>query len=540
MRLEEIKLQTSPFLEKYLNGDEDAASFFDYKEPFNNRDFFKRQQELKNYSFPRNELTEYLSSYNQKIGTSDKTLNNIQKLKSSDGLAVVGGQQAGLLTGPLLVIYKCISTIHLAKQAEKELGVPVAPVFWIAGEDHDMDEINHVMVPKNDTAKKISLKAASSVKSSASLWQWNPDDVKPWLKDVFRSFGETAFTNDFLAQTERFLYESDSIVTFFAKLLSHWFSEEGLILLDSGDPEFKKLQFNFLEQMIRNNLDIDQAFRVQTKNLNDKGFNDPIEVQENNAHLFYTKNGERILLFRDEFGFTSKEKNFTISQRELLKEVELYPEKFSNNVVTRPLMQEFLLPTLSFIAGPGEISYWAALGKVFRHFDRKMPVLMPRLSITLVPQKINGLLSSKNLKADQVLVEGTEKYKRDWFDENRPVETNDSIETVKSDIVKSYSQLVKLAEEIDPKLLPVAEQNLNRILSEIDYMEQKMEQRVRKKVKIPLAEFDEIMLELKPGGVLQERVWNVYQYMNEEGSDLIKDLLEFPFCFNEKHKIVFL
>lgn len=540
MRLEEIKLQTSPFLEKYLNGDEDAASFFDYKEPFNNRDFLTRQQELKHYTFPRNELTEYLFSYNRKIGTSDKTLNNIIKLKSSDGLAIVGGQQAGLLTGPLLVIYKCISTIQLAKQAEKELGVPVAPVFWIAGEDHDMDEINHVMVPKNDTAKKISLKAASSVKSSASLWKWNPDDVKPWLQDVFRSLGETAFTNDYLAQTERFLYESDSIVTFFAKLLSHWFSEEGLILLDSGDPEFKKLQSNFLEQMIRSNLDIDQAFRIQTKSLNEKGFNDPIEVQENNAHLFYTKNGERILLFRDEFGFTSKEKDFTISHDELLKEAELYPEKFSNNVVTRPLMQEFLLPTLSFIAGPGEISYWAALGKVFRHFDRKMPVLMPRLSITLVPQKINDLLNSKNLKANQVLVEGTEKYKRDWFNENRPVETNESIETVKSDIVKSYSQLVKLAEEIDPKLLPVAEQNLNRILSEVNYIEQKMEQRVRKKVKIPLAEFDDIMLQLKPGGVLQERVWNVYQYMNEEGSDLIKCLLEFPYSFNEKHKIVFL
>jgi bacillithiol synthase len=540
MRLEEIKLQTSPFLEGYLNKDMDAASFFDYKEPFNNRSLLTRQQELKRHKFPRNEVADYLSSYNKKIGTSAKTLDNIQKLKSTDGLAVVGGQQAGLLTGPLLVIYKCISTIQLAKQAEKELGVPVAPVFWIAGEDHDMDEINHIMVPKNDTAKKISLKAASGVKSSASLWQWDPEDVKPWLMEVFRSFGETAFTNDFLAQTERYLYGSNSIVTFFAKLLSHWFSEEGLILLDSGDPEFKKLQSEFLEKMILNNGDIDQAFRSQTKDLNEKGFKDPIEVQENNAHLFFTRNDERILLFRNENGFTSKELDFTISEAELLKEAELHPEKFSNNVVTRPLMQEFLLPTLSFIAGPGEISYWASLGKVFHHFDRKMPVITPRLSITIVSHKIKGLLDSKNLKAEQVLEDGTENYKRKWFNENRPIETNDSIEAVRSDFVKSYSQLVKLAEVIDPKLLPVTEQNLNRILAEIDYIEQKMEQRVRKKVKIPLAEFDEIMLELKPGGVWQERVWNVYQYINEEGSGFVKNLIEYPFSFNEKHKIIFL
>jgi bacillithiol synthase len=540
MRLEEIELQTSPFLEGYLNKDMDAASFFDYKEPFNNRSLLMRQQELKRHKFPRYEMADYLSSYNQKIGTSAKTLDNIQKLKSTDGLAVVGGQQAGLLTGPLLVIYKCISTIQLAKQAEKELGVPVAPVFWIAGEDHDMDEISHIMVPKNGTAKKISLKAASAVKSSASLWQWDPDDVKPWLMEVFRSFGETAYTNDFLAQTERYLYGSDSIVTFFAKLLSHWFSEEGLILLDSGDPEFKKLQSEFLEKMILNNSDIDQAFRSQTMNLNEKGFKDPIEVQENNAHLFFTRNDERILLFRNENGFTSKEHDFSVSEAELLKEAELHPEKFSNNVVTRPLMQEFLLPTLSFIAGPGEISYWASLGKVFHLFDRKMPVITPRLSITIVSHKVKCLLVSKNLKAEQVLEEGTEHYKRDWFNENRPVETNDSIEAVKSDFVKSYSQLVKLAEVIDPKLLPVTEQNLNRILAEIDYIEQKMEQRVRKKVKIPLAEFDEIMLELNPGGVWQERVWNVYQYINEEGSGFVKNLIEYPFSFNEKHKIIFL
>lgn len=109
---------------------------------------------MKRYSFPRQGLTNYLSSYNDKIGSSSKTLDHIQKLNSPESLAVVGGQQAGLLTGPLLVIYKCISTIQLAKQAQKELNVPVVPIFWIAGEDHDMDEINHVMVPKNNTAKK--------------------------------------------------------------------------------------------------------------------------------------------------------------------------------------------------------------------------------------------------------------------------------------------------------------------------------------------------------------------------------------------------
>ncbi|MFG6497457.1 bacillithiol biosynthesis cysteine-adding enzyme BshC [Fictibacillus sp. UD] len=540
MRLEEMQLHTSPFLERYSNGDSEVVRFFDYKAHHDKHEWTKRQQELKRYSFPRQGLTNYLFSYNDKIGSSSKTLDHIQKLNSPESLAVVGGQQAGLLTGPLLVIYKCISTIQLAKQAQKELNVPVVPIFWIAGEDHDMDEINHVMVPKNNTAKKISLKAASSVKSSASMWGWNKEDVKPWLKEVFRAFGETAYTSDFLAESERILEKSDSIVTFFAQLLSKWFADEGLILLDSGDPEFKKLQSHILKDMIIKNRDIDGAFISQTNELNKSGYRDPIEIQKNNAHMFYTKDNERILLYRSEDGFSSKENDFSISEAELLEEAVNHPEKFSNNVVTRPLMQEFMLPVLSFVAGPGEIAYWAVLGKVFHQFNRKMPILTPRLSFTLVTNRILELMNSKKLTVKQVLENGTDDFKREWFASNRPIETNESIESVKAEFTVSYGKLLKLAEEIDSKLLPVADHNLKRILSEIDYIEQKMEQRVRKKVKEPLAEFDEIMLQLKPTEILQERIWNIYQFTNEIGPQLIKQLLQYPYEFNGKHKIIYL
>lgn len=535
-----MQLHTSPFIEGYSNGDAEVVRFFDYKSPYDKQEWAKRQQELKRYSFPRKGLTEYLTSYNQRIGSSTKTIKNIQKLNADDSLAVVGGQQAGLLTGPLLVIYKCISTIQLAKQAQKELNVPVVPIFWIAGEDHDMDEINHVMLPKNNTAKKVSLKSASSVKSSASLWKWNKDDVQPWLKDVFRSFGETAFTSDLLAETERILDESDSIVTFFAKLLSKWFYEEGLILLDSGDPEYKKLQSTILKEMIVHNSEIDKAFNDRTEELCQGGYSAPIEVQANNAHLFYTNNQERILLYRDENGFSSKEKDFTISESELLEEVVKHPEKFSNNVVTRPLMQEFLLPVLSFVAGPGEIAYWAVLGKVFSRFNRMMPILTPRLSFTLVTNQVNELLQSKKITVQQVLENGTAGYKREWFALNRPIETFETFQSVRAEFISSYDKLIKLAVDIDSKLLPVADQNIKRILSEIDYMENKLEQRVRKKVKEPLAEFDEIMLQLKPTEILQERVWNIYQFVNEEGSDLVNKLVQYPYHFNGKHKIVYL
>jgi uncharacterized protein YllA (UPF0747 family) len=162
------------------------------------------------------------------------------------------------------------------------------------------------------------------------------------------------------------------------------------------------------------------------------------------------------------------------------------------------------------------------------------------LSVTLVPERTNRLLEEKGLEVIQVLENGTETYKREWFEKNRPVETNEAVQTVKAEMKESYSKLIKLAQIIDENLLPVTEKNLDRIFSEIEYIEKKMEQRLRKKVKVPLAQYDEIMLELKPTGVLQERVWNAYQYMNETGPDLINQLVQYPFTFNEKHKILYL
>lgn len=295
-----------------------------------------------------------------------------------------------------------------------------------------------------------------------------------------------------------------------------------------------------LKEMIVHNSEIDHAFNDRTVELCRSGFSAPIEVQENNAHLFYTKNQERILLYRDENGFSSKEKDFKISESELLEEAVKHPEKFSNNVVTRPLMQEFLLPVLSFVAGPGEIAYWAVLGKVFSQFNRLMPILTPRLSFTLVTDQVNELVQSKKLTVQQVLENGTDGYKREWFALNRPIETFETVQSVKAEFTSSYEKLIKLAEDIDSKLLPVADQNMKRILSEIDYMENKLEQRVRKKVKEPLAEFDEIMLQLKPTVILQERIWNIYQFVNEEGPELVNKLVQYPYQFNGKHKIVYL
>lgn len=161
--ISEDHLETQPFLQKYLSFDNKVMEFFDY--PINNEGLLDRLKELSSRSYPRKELVEALITFNKEFTDSPSTFEQIECLKNSESVVVVGGQQAGLLTGPIYTINKILSILQEAKRIEKKLNVPVVPLFWIAGEDHDIDEVNHVHVHNGSFVKKFLLHALFSRRS---------------------------------------------------------------------------------------------------------------------------------------------------------------------------------------------------------------------------------------------------------------------------------------------------------------------------------------------------------------------------------------
>src|SRR5690625_1562886 len=152
MRIDPIQLTNlNKLINDYRNNNNNIMQYFDYS-PFH--DYEKRVNDLQNRLFKREQLTDVLFTMNKSWDAPQTTFDNIEKLKNNNSVVVIGGQQAGLLTGPLYTINKIISIIQFAKQKEKELGIPVIPVFWIAGEDHDFDEINHVFLPNHGEMEK--------------------------------------------------------------------------------------------------------------------------------------------------------------------------------------------------------------------------------------------------------------------------------------------------------------------------------------------------------------------------------------------------
>jgi bacillithiol synthase len=529
------------FATDYLAGSAELQSFFHYN--FKNKmDYVRRLDELQNRNFMRNELADHIQSFMSRYAHSDQINANIDKLRQENSVAVIGGQQAGILTGPLYTIHKVISIIKLAEQKEAELGVPVVPVFWIAGEDHDYQEVNHVYVMNNNKQEKWLYPEKNLEKKMISEVCINKDLCYSWVKEIIETYGETKYTNEVLAFALESLKTAESFVDFFASIIMELFKGSGLLIVDSGNKELRKLEKEYFMDQIKNHREITSAVLGQQQKTEASGFANMIDIGANAANIFYYDEevNERILLQFDpqSGGFAGKNGEVTFSFAELMEIANEYPEKLSNNVVTRPLMQEWLFPTLAFIGGPGEIAYWAELKMVFEHFALQMPPLVPRLNITLLERSVETDLEELNLDLKEVLMSGTGGHELKFIDSLKDREVEELFEKVKANLAEQYTLIREKSGGIDPVLMPMLEKNESILMNQIVFMEDKIVEAICRKNDHILRKFTRVENALRPGGSPQERVWNPFYYLNKYGLNLISDLLKLHYEFDGTHKII--
>ncbi|MEC1715403.1 bacillithiol biosynthesis cysteine-adding enzyme BshC [Schinkia azotoformans] len=522
----------------YISGEDEAASFFDYPKIQNEETYKKRLEELSNRQFPRQELVDYLLEFHKNFDASDKTISNIKRMLDPKSVVVIGGQQAGLLTGPLYSIHKIISIIKFAKEQEELLNVPVLPVFWVAGEDHDFAEINHTYVLHNGRVEKRAIKQKHFKKSPASKVIIDQNKAEDWIKEIIGTFGETIYTNDILNHLYDDLRKSSTYVDFFINIVFRLFKDHGLIIVDSGDAGFRKIGSPFMETIIRNNSKLGEKVLCGQLTLKELGYGQPIEMNEHNAHLFLIHDGERILLERFKTQFVGKNKECYFEHTALLELNHNQPELFSNNVATRPLMQEYVFPTLAFISGPGEIAYWAALKKAFHLFGFKVPPVIPRLMISILDRKTEKYVKELGLDIAKVVNSGCQNEREDWLKKQQPFPIEQMTEETITQILNAHRPFKELAIQVDPHLKDLAEKNAELIQSQIYYLKQKMEKSIRFQHKVELDKFDHINHFIKPLNAPQERIWNIFYYINLYGYQIIDEMLDLNYQWNNQHKVI--
>ena len=536
MEIKEISVPLQGVVADYMKGKKEAQAYFDY--PLTEEGFGQRLHDLRNKKFFRQDLVAHLLEYNTNLHAGEHTLQNIKALADENTYVVVGGQQAGLLTGPLYTVHKIISILQLAKEKEASLGVRVVPVFWIAGEDHDIDEINHVFVTKNKKIKKTIFHDRLLKKASASESELSKEDCRKWIEEIFKTYPETNFTKDVLQFVEDALQNSRTYVDFFAHLIMKLFVDSGLILVDSHHPALRKLEVSFFKQILSRYQEVQMSLHKQQQLIREQGYKPIIETKSNAVHIFMQIDEERVLLEEENGQFVGKDGAYSFSYEELIAEMERSPERFSNNVVTRPLMQEYIFPTLAFIGGPGEIAYWSELQRVFHVFGFQVPPVIPRLTISYVERDISTDLHDLQLQESDLFVKSIDMLREEWLSNQIEEPIGERFIEATEKMIDIHTSLRQFVTKIDPGLQKFAEKNERKIKEQIELLERMLKRNVEKKNEVELNKFRRVQYALRPLGAPQERVWNICYYLNQFGLDFVERVTKQSYSWDGKHHII--
>ena len=538
MKLELIQVPVrNRVLADYWSQNTAIKNFFEYE--YNDESFQKRATYLENPMKDQAKIATVIRQYMEPLGLSDKINEHLKQLEQG-ALAVVGGQQAGVLTGPLYSVNKAISVIALAKEQSKKLQRPVVPIFWIAGEDHDLEEINHTYTICDTDVKKRAYGERSKRKTMASTTTLNQEAMTRFIQTVLKDYGETAFTEDIRKNLQEALAESKTFTDFFARLMNHLFKKEGLLMIDAADPAFRKYESGYFTHIIRHNEEIAQTVTQQEQAFDQAGYGTPILSTEQSANLFYVKDGERHLLERRQGQYVNLAANIKLSREELLEIAEMHPEQLSNNVVTRPLMQEMTLPVLAFVGGPGELAYWATLKDAFTVLGLQMPIFAPRLHTTLITRQVEQLLKEYDLSVEDVWSGKAVQLKEQFIVDVQDKEVQRRIQAIHERLETEYAELEVHLEAQQISLNKILIKNKENHLKQFNYLQQKIEQTILAKHEATIRKFMIMQNELYPNGGFQERSYNPYQYMNEFGPGLITEMLEKISGCDHRHHLLYL
>lgn len=511
---------------KYLESDQDENAFYAYS-PLREKSFSERSQAVyQEYKGDRNALSLILLSNNKALGCGAPTLNSIEKLRDAKALAVVTGQQAGFLSGPLYTIYKAITTIKLAKEQEEKRGVPVVPVFWVASEDHDFEEVASTYLA-TDRLKRITIKRPHTAKSSIGEMPINDNviEMTKWFISHLSEKPQSKLLKTLLMDA---LQSSDNLAVYFSKIMTGLFKKHGLVIIDPMWEGIRALQKDFMECAVDQHSVLFDKYQRTTELLLDQGYTPQLNFMENSLFLFMRIHGERQRLqyVPERTGVVAKDGSFLGTLDALKERVVSSPELFSTNVALRPIGQDVLLPTLAYVAGPGEMNYYSQLKELYPVFNKSMPIIFPRENFTVVEPAMADI-------ADKYDYEPVELLKKSKHEMHQAVlrkidtfgiearfdaffnEFDGIYENLMNDIKKSY-----------PGIESLQSKNQRHLRHQIEYLKKKVRQEQRKESKDVIKEVDLLLDHLSPKAQLQERCFNFLMYYCKYGDRLIDYLIE--------------
>jgi len=441
---------------------------------------FSKEQKIK--------LQEVLSAEYGALERSDAVTNNLLSLSGDKTFTVTTGHQLNIFTGPLYFIYKIVTTINLAKSLKEAYpDYHFVPIYWMASEDHDFEEINHF----NLFGKKYTWKT----NQTGAVGRFAPQSLNEVIEEIgvrYDLFEKAYLDSSSLADAVRFY-------------CNELFGDEGLIVIDADDRVLKS-QF---ADVIKKELVEQKANKIveeSNKKLKELGYTGQAFSREIN---FFYLNGSRDRILYKEGEYSVKGTDLKYTQEEILNLVDFEPERFSPNVIMRPVYQEVILPNIAYIGGPAEIAYWLQLKQVFEYFETSFPLLVPRnfamqLNATTAKKATKLNLSAKDLFRD------AHSLKVEYLKNH--AENTHLLDKEKEELTSLFSKVKKKAVRIDGSLDGYVAAEGTRAAKHLDHIETKLRKANEKQNDIAMEQIDYVIEHVAPYGNLQERYENFLSF----------------------------
>ncbi len=474
-------------------------------------------------------VADALEKQNRAWGASELTLRNIQRLRDG-AFAVVTGQQVGLFGGPLMSLFKVASALALAQQVG-QAGVDCVPVFWLATEDHDLDEVNQALFLTHEF-QLVSFKANTTGTAGAPVAHMRfAEGTNELVAQAAKLLGES-LAADYLRES---YVEGETFSNAFAKLYARIFAEQGLIILDPADAELHRIAAPLFVKALRRSPELDQTVLERNRELHDAGYHEQVKVTRESTPLFTLVEGSRVPIHRANGAYTIRTER--ISAEELEKRIEAAPENFSANVLLRPVLQDFWLPTLAYIGGPAEIAYFAQAAVLYQELVGRITPILPRMSATLIEPRIERLLLKYGVELPE-LFHGECQLRDCLAARSLPAELKDDFELARRAVQVNLQRISASLQKLDPTLVEAAERAASKARYQVDRLEKRAAQAELRRSEILARHAAQIENALYPDKSLQEReIAALYFYANH-GPQLINNLVDLAQTRCPEHKVL--
>jgi len=499
-------------------------------------------QVLADYKIDRAALCENLRETNEFCKAGPKTFENIERLREKDCLTIVTGQQAGLFSGAIYTIYKALSAARLAEDLRKQ-SIKAVPVFWIAEEDHDFNEVGKTF-NLDKTGKLLkSENTPQSYRKNLPVGLVKLDEtINQTIEDLFNNLPRTEYTDEIKTLILKTYRAGETYSTAFAKLIAEVFSDYGLIILTPLNKKLKKLCAPIFADAIEKSKEISSALLLRNKELTEKNYQPQVLV-EKDFFPFFLQNeiGERKPLRRDaengKIKIQKSKKEFEMS--ELLEIARDAPENLSPNALMRPVVQDYLLPTLVYFGGAAEIAYFAQNSVIYKILNRPVTPIRHRANFTVIERRHARTFEKYEMDFTDLFA-GREKISARIVEKYLNRNTARIFAEVEENINLQLDCLNRELIENEPPLAANLATRRRKILWHIGALRKKYHLAEIEKNEIARRRIENSFTALLPGNALQERTLSVVTFLNLCGGNFIEWIYEAIETDEVNHRILYL